>query len=344
MEELKFLAGNEKRFFDFISEMNDKDKIAIVSHTDLDGLASAKIVNEVVKADIVKLIGYDDLNQVLINYLKKEKIKQVVFSDLSINSDKFLKEAEKHFKILWIDHHLFPQDFNSEKTVYLNSHGFCAAYLCYYLFSKISNLEKLDWLTASASISDWQYFNNQEFMRKTLEKYGDKFEIEDKTIRKSGKFWNLQWDLSLALIYFKDNLDELYDLFPDNPQVPIALKKGIEIIQNKINNTLEIFEKEKTEIKEGYYFEYEDTSSLGSIISNLLGEKYWNKKIIIFSEKDGRIKISCRRQDKKEDLPKFLKSITEGIPDASSGGHFAAAGASIPIKFKKIFIDKLKKL
>lgn len=49
MDQPIFLAGNEQLFFSFISKLNENDKIALVSHGgDLDGLASAKIVDAVV--------------------------------------------------------------------------------------------------------------------------------------------------------------------------------------------------------------------------------------------------------------------------------------------------------
>ena len=161
---LNFLAGSEKSFFNFMSETNEKEKIALISHTDLDGLAAARVVNEVVQADLIKFVNYHELNNNLLEELKKNKIKRAIFTDLSLENEEFLKEAEKFLKVLWIDHHTFPRDYNSKKTVYLNSQGFCATYICYYLFSKISNIEKLDCLVASASISDCLYFNNQEFM------------------------------------------------------------------------------------------------------------------------------------------------------------------------------------
>ena len=36
MEGIKWVVGNEKRFADFIANLNGKDKIALLSHTDFD--------------------------------------------------------------------------------------------------------------------------------------------------------------------------------------------------------------------------------------------------------------------------------------------------------------------
>ena len=71
---MKLEFGSEKRFFDFIKELNDKDKVALISHTDLDGIVAAKVKNSVVDADIVKLLNYEELNDELVRYLKNNKM------------------------------------------------------------------------------------------------------------------------------------------------------------------------------------------------------------------------------------------------------------------------------
>ena len=324
-----------------MSETNEKEKIALISHIDLDGLAAARVVNEVVQADLIKFVNYHEINDNLLEELKKNKIKRAIFTDLALENEEFLKEAEKFLKVLWIDHHTFPRDYNSEKTVYLNVQGFCATYICYYLFSKISNLEKLDWLVASASISDWLYFNNQEFMSKIFKKYSDKFEIQDSTIRKSGLFWDFQWNLSLLIIYFAKDLNYLFNNFPVYPHLPENLKKHSDEIQAEITHEIEKVEREKISIKEGYFAEISPKFNVGSIISSILSGKYWNKKIIIINEKGSLLKISARRQDKKENLPELLKELIKNIPRSTAGGHIAAAGATIPIEYKEKFKQNL---
>ena len=167
MEQINFLVGSEKRFYDWISGLNEKDKVALLSHVDSDGVASAKIVNEVVDADILKLVNYEELNDELILRLKSQKIKRLILTDLAMDDMKFVKKAGKEFDVLWIDHHKIMEDVNSDKIVYLNPGGnnlYCAAYLCYYLFSKIQNLEDHDWLVACACLSDFTVYKNRKWM------------------------------------------------------------------------------------------------------------------------------------------------------------------------------------
>ena len=206
----EFIVGSEKRFFDFISKINGQDKIALISHTDLDGVVAAKMANKILNVDIVKLLDYEQINKDLVEELKKLGVKKTIFTDLGLKSDA-IKEISKFSDILIIDHHKIIEDFNSDKIVFLNSQGFSAGYLCYYLFSKIQNLEEYDWLAVCCSISDFMYFNNQSWMNEVFLKYSDKFEIINGQIRKSEKFWDLQAKLSLALSYFKGNAKRVYD-------------------------------------------------------------------------------------------------------------------------------------
>ena len=37
---MEYLVGSKEEFFRFVDSINDNDRVAILSHTDLDGLAS----------------------------------------------------------------------------------------------------------------------------------------------------------------------------------------------------------------------------------------------------------------------------------------------------------------
>jgi len=51
---IEYLIGKEKDFYDFLDRITKKDKIAIVSHTDLDGITSAIFLNEILKSKGIK--------------------------------------------------------------------------------------------------------------------------------------------------------------------------------------------------------------------------------------------------------------------------------------------------
>ncbi|MBX4212646.1 DHH family phosphoesterase, partial [Candidatus Pacearchaeota archaeon] len=261
---IQFQAGNEQRFSHFISGLSE-GKIALISHTDLDGISAAKVANEVLRADIVKFTGYDELNDSLVHELKKSNVKKIIFTDLFIKEGKFIKELEKFADILIIDHHLFSENLNSEKTVFINAQGYCAAYVCYYLFSKIKNLEKFDWLVAGASVGDWQWFQNQPWLNKIYDKYGDKFVNDPKGIQK-GILWDRTVTLSNAIIYFRNDLNHVFNSIQGYDELGDLEDHAAEV-DDEIESSLKRFENEKIPIKGGYFWEFAPHFRLNSVIS-----------------------------------------------------------------------------
>jgi len=344
MQKIDFSVGNEKRFSDFITTLNAKDKIALISHTDLDGVASAKVVNKVVEADIIRFVDYEDLDDKLVKQLKKEKIKQVILCDLNIKDREFVNGLISFSKLLIIDHHPIHEDYNSEKTVFLNPFGeefYCSTYICYYLFSKIQNLEKLDWLVACACIADFAYLDNKEWMKGVYEKYKDTFILNNGEISKNGKMWDLQWKLSLALIYYEDNLERLFNLIGEEFGNIQDLDKHTSTVQKDINSYLNKFESERIEIQDGYFFEINSRLGIKALIANILSVKYSNKTIIIGSSKGEVYFLSARRQDKRKDMGALLERLLGGFKNSSAGGHVPAAGARFLLKDRKEFLRRL---
>ena len=54
----EWAAGSERRFLNFIKKLSVKDKIAIISHTDADGLIAAKVASKVISTGNIKFFGY----------------------------------------------------------------------------------------------------------------------------------------------------------------------------------------------------------------------------------------------------------------------------------------------
>ena len=264
-----------------------------------------------------------------------------------IKEENFLKEIEKFADVLIIDHHQIIKDYNSEKIVFLNAQGFCATYLCYYLFSKIKNIEYFDWLVACACIADWMYSQNENFMKKVFEKYGQKFNGKRLDDLKKTKFWELQYNLILGLIYYDDNLMKAFNFIGKNISDVKDLEKHAAEVQVEIKELNEKFEEEKQEINGRIYFEYEPKKfGITSIVSNFLSLKYFNKTIILLKidKKENSCKISARRQDRKESMNLLLSNLVKDFENGTGGGHIPAAGGSFPLKYKKDFIEKLKRL
>jgi len=323
---MKLKFGNEKDLFRFLSEINN-EKTALISHVDLDGITAAKIAGEVIDFSILKFIEYEGLNDNLIEELKKNEITIVIFTDLYVKDETFMKNLESFAKVLILDHHLSP-DWNSKKTVCINGEeGYSAGYLCHYLFSKIKNLEKWDWLVACSCISDYCHVKPKEWLEKIFKKYGDKLEYKRDYVRKDGKIWDLQYTLSLSLVYFKNkDMKEVYNfLKPDLEDISI-LKKCADEVKKDIDQTLKEFEDKKEDIKDGYFFENNSKFSINSIVSSILSGADSHKLFVIIKPEKYFYRISARRQDKKFNCSKFLQDLVKGLQNGDAGGHAAAAG------------------
>lgn len=331
--------GSKERFFDFIKKMGDEDVVALVSHNDLDGIASAIVTNKVLEADHLHFVNYEDLNHGLVDDLRVKGVTKIVFTDLFVGDEEFLNSLESFAEVLVIDHHLVPKDFNSARTVYIKGEtGYCAASLCYELFSWVTDLEQFDWIVACASIADYCYEKNAEWMKKVFAKYGQKFDL---VMIKDSRFWNLQWAISLALIYFKDNPRRVYDSigigFGDIGRLGEFAGK----VEEELNELIERFKREKVRIPGGYYWEFTPRFKVTSIVSSVLSGAEPDKKFILSRLEGSYCYVSARKQDKKENMAEFLQRAIEGFENSSAGGHVPAAGCHFMRKDLGVFRSRI---
>jgi len=334
---MEFIAGDEKRFAEFISNLNEKDKIAILSHNDMDGLTSAVIVSKVLgKIDYIHFVGYSfgEFQRVL-EEVKKRKINKIVFTDLAIdNIEVNIKEFEKISSILAIDHHPMHQDLNSDKTIFIKADSdFPASYLCYYLFSKIQKIPS--WIPAIGIISDCPH----KYNAKNSDKAFNDFNLEKENMN----LFDAVSRANLALIYFKDNEEKFYDVLMNakNPDDLRVLDKFAAEVKKEFDFLIDDFEKNHEKHGKLKIYSLNPKYNLASSLINKISCKHINNSIIFISLRGDYMGISARRQDKKISMPELLKKSLEGIPESTSGGHVAAAGAEVPIKYLTKFKENL---
>ncbi len=346
MEKINFSAGDEEKAIEFLKSISGNDKVALVSHTDLDGISCVKVLDKVVNPKIVKFIDYEEIRNELVDELKNSGVNKVIFSDLLIESLEVIKEIESFAEVLIVDHHKFETDFNSEKCVFVSAEGYCAAYLCYYLVSKIKNIDEIDWLVACACVADWQFFKNADFMIKVFEKYGDKFEAGENSLRKSGKFWDANVVLSYANIYFKSNngLDKFYEMLGDDFSCIVSFRGYSEAVDKEIKKWVVKFDSEKEVFEDVYFFMIGETEfGIKSIVSNILSDREHDKTFIFMERNNSFVRVSARRQDGKVDLSGLLKSCVADLEEGMAGGHFRAAGANFLVNDLDKFRENFKK-
>ncbi|MBM3233877.1 hypothetical protein FJZ19_02160 [Candidatus Pacearchaeota archaeon] len=339
----EFIAGDEKRFFEFIGNLQEKDKIAIISHTDPDGICSAVIASRIIKPDYIDFINYQQgIYFKVVENLKKRKISKVFFLDLVVEGEKeAIREIEKFAEIVVIDHHPLTADLNSRKTIFLKSESrFPATYLCYYLFSKIQKIPS--WIVAVGIIDDMP----QKYNEKNCNKVFLDFEIE----RFQCDLWRVVSDISFAIAYFKNKEKEVYDLLmrARNPE-ELKINEIVKKVRKDYEFWLDRYKKAREVYGNLIIFTMNPKYAIKSFLINKISSISENKdKAFIFIREEEPLSISARCQDKKINCPVLLQEAVKNIPKTQVGGHVAAAGARVPRKylsdFKKNLIEAYKKL
>jgi oligoribonuclease NrnB/cAMP/cGMP phosphodiesterase (DHH superfamily) len=333
---MEFLAGSEKRFFEFISSIEDKDKVALLTHNDGDGVVSAAIVSKVVgKTEYIDFLYYNpDMLKPFVENLKKMKINKIIITDLSVDNElESIKELEKFANILIIDHHESRKDLNSVRTVFMRvPTEYPAAYVCYTLFSKIQKIP--EWLAALGILSD----KTHRYRKENAEQVFPDFNIRGKE-----NLFDTVMNLSMALVYFKGKEKKIYDMLINSksPEELSSLEKYRKAIEKELSSYMKDYESSKEEFKDLVIYKFKPKHSITSILVNLISVKDANKTFIFIAEIDSELHVSSRRQDGKVDCVRFLQESIKGIPNSTAGGHKPAAGARVPSVYLKKFKENL---
>lgn len=337
MEKINFLAGDEKRFFDFMSNLNEKDKIGIIAHDDGDGVGSAVIASKVIgKPDFVGFYDYM-LGQfeVLVKEMETKKINKAIFLDLNLTRDE-ARTISKFSEILLIDHHPFEKDLNSDRIIFIKSDSGAACFVCYYLFSKVQKLD--EWVAALGTLSDtspWKY--NESNMG---EFYGDfGFARIDNLLEKTV-------DLSLSLVYFHGKTNKIYDLLMNAKNFDeLGIEKYSKIVREEFESKLEDYKNKKEEHGDLIFYYFESEYGIKTLLINKLSTESYNKTLVFIQKVHNKncLEISLRSQSGNINCPELFKKAISGIPDSNSGGHFKAAGCRIPCGYLDKFKENLIK-
>ncbi len=116
-----------------------------------------------------------------------------------------------------------------------------------------------------------------------------------------------------------------------------------DLVRKEFKRLVADFNKKRKLVKGNIIF-YEIPSKLfiKSSLSGYLSQFFADKVLVVAQKSDGRLDVSFRRGEKlKTDLNKMAKRAIAGIPDSEGGGHEAASGARIPVKYLSKFLKQL---
>ncbi|MFA5953016.1 MAG: DHH family phosphoesterase [Candidatus Pacearchaeota archaeon] len=346
---MKYLLGSEKEFFEFVNSISKKDKIGLISHTDLDGIASAVFLQKILESKDLKLnfIKFLEYGSEVLKPILNEKIDVLFFTDW--NADNFPKDLDllrKKFRVLVFDHHPLNPELKDEKGIIKTERIYCSSHALFDLIKEKNyfDTQKMTWLVCAAIISDY-----------TWDKSDEAFELIKKfypNVKKDSSIWNSEPGLigkkiSGALIYYNPNFKKVYEKILKNDLN--SLEKVDKIVQKEIEKYLHEFE-EKAEhfSKEKLYFYYNNPKfQIASSISSIISDRYFRDSTVIFvtdiKNRKGFVKVSARNQTMQVNLGNLLKNCIEGFENSSGGGHIQAASAIFPKKYLNKFKENLLK-
>ena len=347
----KYVLGCEKGFHDFVNSISKEYKIGVVTHTDLDGIASGIFLQKILeskdlKINFIEFLGYG------VNVLKgilDRKFDVLFFTDWNLdNYPEDLNDLRKKGRVFVIDHHPVNENLKDKSNFIKTFSEYCSSHCLFDLAKKYFNTKNWEWLACVAMITDYAWNKSEENLDFIKKFYSD--------VKKDAFIWNSEPGkiaklISGALIYYKPDFRKVYDLVLKKDLE--KLKKAGEIIHKETNKWIEKFREEAEYFpKEKLYFYYASPEyGVTSIVTSDLSSKYFPKDTIIFisdikGEKDF-VKMSARNQTGKLDLGTLLKKCIEGFEDSVAGGHVRASGGSFPKRyldeFKKRLLQELKK-
>jgi single-stranded DNA-specific DHH superfamily exonuclease len=346
------------RFKKFITSITPKDRVAVIHHTDPDGVCSGVIIAKVIERVRGKKIDlrHNQKGNVHVitpetfKLLKSRKINKLILTDLGADENpKFLKKIEKFADILIIDHHKIYNNLSSKKTVFIKPQLICgidparysASKLCYDLSMLVTIVSDLDWLAAVGSIGDiavkpWTAWLNRVFKRHKIKKQKDLFKT------KLGQCAIL---ISSAESFDVKNVKLAFDVLYNARSYKNVLRSKLKNFRKKIDDEIQKYLKQLKKHaffeKDIIYYEIKPKYHTKSPLCTILGQKYPHNSVFVVDISRNPVGISGRRSDVKIKINKALEDACRGIPNASAGGHAVSAGATVPKKYYEKFKTRL---
>ncbi|VVB82802.1 DHH family protein [uncultured archaeon] len=339
---MEYLVGNKKIFLDYLNNLGKKDRIGVISHADLDGVASAILINEILKQKKLEVKGLEFINyrkgifEKSTEIFSRKRINKIFLCDVGIDPGEEFEELRKQFDVFYIDHH--PSEIKGNNIIKAKTAD-CATFLIYETAKNDFDLSKLEWLVCTAMVSDFSFKDSYNF--NFLKEHYPEIKLESIMDSEPGE---MSKKISSALIYFKGKEKKVFDLVLKGKLKQIG--KYQERVDEEINTLVEKFKKEAEFYPEKnlYLYQTHPKFSVTSALTTILSMQEPEKTFVFISDIDGEpdfYKVSSRHQAGKEDMNLLMKKGIEGMENATAGGHVPAAAARFLKKDLKKFKENL---
>jgi nanoRNase/pAp phosphatase (c-di-AMP/oligoRNAs hydrolase) len=336
---MEYLVGSKEIFLDYLSKLGNKDRIGVLSHADLDGVASAVLVNEILKNKKLKIKELKFLEHKKEMFKEsrerfaRKKINKLFICDISIAqyTEEF-QELRKQFDVFLIDHH--PSNTKGDNIIQTKTTD-CTTFTIYELAKNYFDLSKWEWLVCAAMVSDGAYRDESNFQF-----IKQRYPNTNSENLFSSEIGELTKKISSAIIYFKGEEKKIYNLILKNRLKSFG--RYSDLVEKEVKRITDKFRKEAEFYPEkNLYFYYTHPKySISSTVTTILSVEQPEKSFIFVSDIDGEpdfYKASSRSQ-KGGDMNLLMKKGIEGLENATGGGHVVASAA----RFMKKDFEKFK--
>ncbi|VVB81097.1 DHH family protein [uncultured archaeon] len=349
-----------RRAQEFLRNITKDDRICLIHDTDADGICSAVIIAKCIERLRGKKINLHlsvekeqyGITKRMIKQMNKHRINKLIALDFSTDQNlPLLKKLEKQTHILNIDHHKLYNNYQSDKTIIykpqlftkIDPSTYCTAKLAYDLAGTVTDVNDLDWMAATASISDIATKPWKKWLNKVCKKYKspikkDLFQTELGQIGATIKSTEV-YDINL--------ISKCYDIFYRTKKPADVRKSELskykEIIDNELKKHIMLFKKKAKKQGDMQVYEMASKYRIHSPLSTILGVKYPHKTIIIINKINKITAVSARRGDRKKAVNTLLENAIKGFKGANAGGHIPAAAAGFHRKYLKTFKERIWK-
>ncbi|VVB82587.1 DHHA1 domain protein [uncultured archaeon] len=345
---MKYLLGSEKDFYDFVEKISKKDKIKIITHTDLDGITSGIFLKKILESKglRIKSITFLDYgSDVLKNFSEKNGYDYLFMTDWSAdNFPEGLDSLRKNGKVMVIDHHPINDSLQDKSNIIKTETFDCTSYCLFNLAKKYIETKDLEGLVCSTMVFDFS-FNKEENLNFIKSIYPEitKEKIWESKPALMGK------KISEALIYYTPNFKKVYNFVLKGKLK--KLEKASRIVDKEVSKWIERYKNESeyfSDQKLHFYYGSPRYGITSAVVSQLSDREFKQDTVILASdikEKKDFVKLSARNQTGKIDLGKLLKKCISKFENATAGGHVRASAANFPKRylndFKKNLLEEL---
>jgi len=318
---------------EFLNNITNKDKVAIIHHNDGDGYASGIIFYDWCKQKGAEVENFLFTYRRGIKIPKLDKFNKIIITDIAPTGIEELQlPLEK--EIFYTDHHPsevpIPEKILEYRTT---EEGYIPSART---AGELTGIKK--WLSILGTVTDAGdlYPENEKFIKELLEK--EKISIREFREKYSNLFTN-------TLIYFHNEQQKAFNIIKEIKSLEEfkKLDKYSEAVENELGRIVDEYEEKKEKLGDINFFYFETKFYIKKALSAIISRNNPEEIIIFATPQDNKyLSISARNQSRKVDMAELLRIGINGLENTGAGGHKAASGATIQTKDLEQFKENIR--